>query len=619
MAAQPSGPTRRLPLVIGVTGHRDLRDRDLPRLRELVADVLRRLRADYLGGDRETPVIVLSSLAEGADQLVARAALDQGIQLIAPLPMAAEEFRRDFEPGLKPGAAQAFDDLFARALATPIAPHHIDATRREDFYRAVGVYIVRHCDVLIALWDGDSSNMAAGGTAEVVRYKREGIPLGLHVPAVTSLDPSLKGPVIHIHTPRQNHANHTSLEVGVAPWGRELTEKSRKGATAAALEAERSAWEIFKAVLSLTRRFNREAAWLEVEPAGTKEMELNLARLFEEPATNSCNDAARTDALARAPQLCEFYKLTDSLAQRRQRRFRWDWMVLSVCGLLAFLCFEYFSHLRHDGVALLAYSILMLVVFGVFFYARGRQNQEQYLDYRALAEALRVGLFWRLLGVTRVSDLQGAASAHPRSLATSFMPNQHSELAWITICLRSLELLESIGPGSPSDPTSERNWLDWARTIWIDGQRRFFERQGKSHHEKARRLERVSLLLLSFSLLIAAAWLGTALYRRHLGVIGEDVESYPWLIFTIGVLPGFAAALAGYSERLAYMAQARQYDRMRTFYKQAYDLLTPKTRDIDGGRLHLAVYADVGNEAMRENAEWVAIFRQRPIRPPHGG
>src|SRR4051812_43807947 len=77
----------RLPLVIGVTGHRDLRDQDIPRLEETVAAIIDGLRHDYLGRGGETPIIVMSSLAEGADRLVARVALAQGARLVAPMPM----------------------------------------------------------------------------------------------------------------------------------------------------------------------------------------------------------------------------------------------------------------------------------------------------------------------------------------------------------------------------------------------------------------------------------------------------------------------------------------------------------------------------------------------------
>jgi hypothetical protein len=29
----------------------------------------------------------------------------------------------------------------------------------------------------------------------------------------------------------------------------------------------------------------------------------------------------------------------------------------------------------------------------------------------------------------------------------------------------------------------------------------------------------------------------------------------------------------------------------------------------------LSLYRELGTEAMKENADWVAIYRQRPIRP----
>ena len=80
------------------------------------------MRHDYLHGNAETPIIVLSSLAEGADRLVARVALAHGARLVAPMPMPIEEYRRDFEPGLKPGNAAEFDALLAQAIAAPVMP-----------------------------------------------------------------------------------------------------------------------------------------------------------------------------------------------------------------------------------------------------------------------------------------------------------------------------------------------------------------------------------------------------------------------------------------------------------------------------------------------------------------
>src|SRR5262245_19261279 len=217
----------RLPLVIGATGHRDVRDQDIPVLEREVGAIISALRHNYLHGDAETPLIILSSLAEGADRLVTRVALARGARLIAPMPMPIEEYRRDFEPGLKPGNAAEFEALLGQAVAAPVVPFtpgnsldavRADAAKREEQYRAVGLFIAQHANVLIALWDGGGA-MAPGGTAEVVAFKRRGIPLDIAGSARASLDASEIGPVIHVVTPRGKHTS-AAEEVSVRPWGR---------------------------------------------------------------------------------------------------------------------------------------------------------------------------------------------------------------------------------------------------------------------------------------------------------------------------------------------------------------------------------------------------------------
>ena len=104
-------------LVVGVTGHRNLRAADVPALHGQVRAFFLDLRARYPA----LPISVLSSLAEGSDQLVAQVALELGLHVVAPLPVAPELYRDDFEHS----ATRA---LFERQLAQvsplylPIAP-----------------------------------------------------------------------------------------------------------------------------------------------------------------------------------------------------------------------------------------------------------------------------------------------------------------------------------------------------------------------------------------------------------------------------------------------------------------------------------------------------------------
>src|SRR5262245_49584283 len=83
----------RIPLLIGVTGHRDLRDADRPALESKVRAILEEQQRNY----PHTPLILLSPLAEGADRLVARVALDLGVRLQVPLPVPQESYIADFQ------------------------------------------------------------------------------------------------------------------------------------------------------------------------------------------------------------------------------------------------------------------------------------------------------------------------------------------------------------------------------------------------------------------------------------------------------------------------------------------------------------------------------------------
>jgi hypothetical protein len=285
----------RLPLVIGATGHRDLRDRDIPALEEAVADAVKRLKRDYLHDDPETPLVVLSSLAEGADRLIARVAMHLGAKLIAPLPMEADEYRRDFEPGLKAAAAAEFDRMKGDALATPVMRFaegntrvnvHEEA-RRALQYRAVGLFIVRHCHVLIALWNGDERDPAVGGTAEVVSYKRDGVQIEAAASVRASLNVSETGPVIHIVTPRAKPGGNVT-EVRTEPWGIEFVARYRAlHKTRELSPAERrqfESWVAFEGKAASMCRFNREAAKFDAASNNEARLNASLSHIFDNSA-----------------------------------------------------------------------------------------------------------------------------------------------------------------------------------------------------------------------------------------------------------------------------------------------------------------------------------------------
>jgi hypothetical protein len=632
----------RLPLVIGVTGHRDLRDQDLPRLETEIAGIIAGLRRDYLKGDSETPIIVLSALAEGADRLVARVAIANGAHLIAPLPLPLEEYRRDFEPGLKPGNTAEFDALLAQATAAPVMPFtrdnslaavRADGGKRAEQYRAVGLFIVQHSNVLIAIWDGDQRDMAVGGTAEVVKFKRDGIPLEVSGSVRASLDGSELGSVIHVVAPRKKSGSPAD-KVSVLPWGRAIVDRHRGGAARRLLdyipgfkalrakvpEPERhafEAWESFEVLTGLTREFNGEAASLVSRRDGRSRATKSFEYLFDDPDPKA-SDPART----LAPRWSRLYAIADTLAQGWQVQFKQDWLVLFGLAFVAFNCVAFYSHLG-EAVRYLLIVYFVSYVFIIIVFARARlgRHQERFLDYRALAEALRVAVYWRIVGIgLRPSDVKADAlgdgfgiDAHTVGvLANAYPIKQSNELAWVKVSLRSLELLDRV-EGMAHERDLDPACHAIARRCWVHGQYMFFRRRGHHHDIVAEVLETLAtVLLLGPVILLVSLLLGFVFNITEAAWLPFDLRTFV-LIF-IGLMPGSAAALTGYSERLALSAQSRQYDRMRDLFERAYQVL-PETVDANNALLVRAVYRELGIEAMRENAEWVAVYRQRPIQP----
>ncbi|MBI5691395.1 MAG: hypothetical protein HZC55_15020 [Verrucomicrobia bacterium] len=144
--------------VVGFTGHRQLRDPAA--VERTLGEVLGGLRAE-----EGVEWLALSSIAEGADMLFARTALRLGLGWEAVLPLSPAEFRADFDPA----RWREVETLLAEAEHARVIG---ERTAREDAYLDCGMETVNHCDVLLAVWNGEPSR-GRGGTAEIVAYARE--------------------------------------------------------------------------------------------------------------------------------------------------------------------------------------------------------------------------------------------------------------------------------------------------------------------------------------------------------------------------------------------------------------------------------------------------------------
>ena len=179
-----------LTFTVGVVGHRELRGADraavsaeAARLFSLIASAVQAFQTEDAASGAsayaaKAPVLrCLSGLAEGADCLLAEAALQSSWSLVAILPFAGEEFAKDFSDE----GRNVYRSLLPRAAS--VCELSGDLARGAETYVEAGDFVVEHADLIVALWDGQPAR-GPGGTADVVaRALRAGKPLLVMPPA----------------------------------------------------------------------------------------------------------------------------------------------------------------------------------------------------------------------------------------------------------------------------------------------------------------------------------------------------------------------------------------------------------------------------------------------------
>ena len=136
---------------IAISGHRGLNARTT----ELIDQAIRERLSKYPAG-----VTGLSCLADGADQIFARAVIDLGGTLEVIIP--AKQYRS----GLPAEAYAEYDDLLSHAVAV----HQLPFTEStSESHMAASKLLIDEADELYAVWDGKPAR-GYGGTADVVGY-----------------------------------------------------------------------------------------------------------------------------------------------------------------------------------------------------------------------------------------------------------------------------------------------------------------------------------------------------------------------------------------------------------------------------------------------------------------
>lgn len=619
-----------LPLVIGVTGHRDLREEDRASLKEQVRRIFAELQKRY----PNTPLVLLSPLAQGADRLVAQVALEKGIRLVAPLPMSKALYEEDFQSkasrdefnGLLQQAEWYFElPLLQGAQEEEVQQHGL---AREQQYAQVGAYIVLHSQILIALWDGRYTDKI-GSTSQIVTFQLQGVPEP-YAPPQSPLDEVESGQVYQIVTPRIKNP----IPIGQPFQLRMLSSKSRireetffykrdnatgghrsiDGNTGKRQSDEsntRTEERDFERTFQRLDTFNQEA--IRLGPRLTHQQEQSKAQLLDALDSTILSSSLKVTL----DRYAKLYGVADALAIYFRDQSVKMLLLLFSLSFLAVFWFDLYSNLEDYLVKLMGdiwgrwlgflflvfYLILLLIAYYIWYYRVTRGDyKNKYLDYRALAEGLRVQFFWCLAGV-------------PDSVALYYLRKQKSELDWIRKSIRIANLLCSTGSGeSPADPALGvaggryhlllKHWVS-SQATWFAGAA---TRDQRRLEEKERWVSR---------LFVTGVVLAVGLLILQIPPLPHDAVS-PQLIVIMSLALVLAALMEGYADKRAYAEQGQQYQRM----SHLFWLASQSLRDsLEQGKPQAAerVIRELGEEALAENGDWVILHRTRPISVPMGG
>ena len=520
----------KIPLIVGVTGHMDLRTEDQEILRDKVKQELEKLM------DRcpHTPVILLCALARGADLLCAETAEELGIPLRAVLPLEPADYETDFSPEDLVRLRRQTDRA-ETVFTVPAAEEEPEEVSRRFRYRQTGIYLAEHSHILLALWDGKTEGVSENGTAGTVRAALTGAWKPLRGMACRNAENTA---VIHIKTPREKD---TDEDAGTA-----------------ALLGNREALE---EILAKTEEFNR----------------------LSEKDSGSAYTLLPDDKTAE-PELLKLeslYRAADHLSMQFSRTYLRKLRTLAILGTVVTLAFLLYDEAELTPM-ILACVAAILCAFFVTRAAKRAADHRRYIEYRTLAEMLRVQLFLRYAG----------SRAETQRLMTW---TQQRETPWI--------LCAACAVNAEKPPEQARD----IRECWVESQRQYHEKAGKRITGQRGRNDR----LLRFAAIGAVCLYAVALLVELLcgglifppAVHGQSLTAWRTILkILLGTVSAGTLFLASYYGKMSLERKSADHGKMQAFYERMKEELDRRGQTEE-------LLEILAREELTENGNWCSYQR----------
>ncbi|MBF0456505.1 MAG: hypothetical protein HQK99_01250 [Nitrospirae bacterium] len=586
-----------VPIFIGVTGHRDLIEKDIPDIKKKVRALITHIQSLC----PNSPVSIMSPLADGADRLVALVGLEmKGVSLLCPLPLPKSEYMRDFDDKSK----NEFEYLLSKAnhvvelpLADGSTPDNIKeySTARNNQYEAVGKYVAWNSQILIALWNGKDTG-ETGGTASVVKYR------------LLELDIYDSGPVYHIFTDRYKTTGtaYTPELLPVKVKDRDLDLDvlypiGWRHKYEVEDDPKRGAKDCYKQLLQDIDEFNRYAANLN---------EKDLLKV-EQSKNDLCPDKKHKGVSDGLNNIANVYAYADVLALQNQNVVHRSIVCIQGLVLASFLFLNLFAYVWAKTYMLLIFIFLLGIGFCLYYYISRKKYEKKYIDYRVLAEGLRVQFFWKYM-------------SSRKNVYEDYHLKYRDEIVWVVHAMRCVSMAANIDISETKPIVNRRNSIEDVINLWVRDQSRWFKKRvnEKTSISKRLKINTKILLFIVFVLVFYLLIMKADSYKEfpHSNLMDmkniQESPRYLSIMIAIEMCILIAAAHHTYGDKRAFTDEVKQYLRMADIFN--IDARSPVEEALRENRLDDAEnrLIEIGREALTENGDWLFIHRSHPLKRP---
>jgi hypothetical protein len=464
-------------------------------------------------------------------------------------------------------------EVFELPISRGLTPEQIAITgvERSKQYAQLGVFLCAHCHVLLALWDG-KPDAELGGTGQVVRFHHDGIMPGYTAPTIATqqmLVDDESDLVYHIvcSRDRANGQPYNDAKPTACFW---YTKDKDCPRSKLLPKQHRTIFQRSSEFSSDAIKFSRQ---IEAEKSPLLDKE-HLGIL--PPGVENIN---------------RIFCIADWLAIYYQKRVLFSLRATHVFAYLMGLFFILYSDLKSYQSFMIGFVLFFFLAAGVQYLAKRGSWQRRYLDYRTLAEGLRVQYYWAAAGVTTENKLKFAHD--------NFLQTQDPELGWIRNVMRVA------GTRCDAAPRKDPEGLAYVLREWIGdsktGQLAYFRAKAR----QSIRLNIVTERLAMVSLIVSVSVI------TLLVIFGSEIsaEISDPLMTLMGATLLLVAVRHSYAHATAEKELIKQYEFMMRIFLNVCRRLDHAHDDSERRQILRAL----GGSALDEHAEWILMRRDRSL------